>query len=1582
MRENELYVVFDPEFLEDLEELGNSIVLSDYSIEDLREESITDITEVLNSEYLYVYSEKIPTVGYWDSDLMEFKTHISLPTTPVTVYSNKVTEDGTMLESDVKSGNINIGDGLVRIIRFNYIKKDSSRTAFIVTGDINYSRTSGRLIIDPIRINQDKIIITVRFPETTKANIKAATIEKDTEFLEGYGILRGCNVFKDYNFDTLGTRESTIEYIDYTTSQTRIEKKEVPYVGQDGRGIFRRDNIRIYTRVSIYCSNLMTSIRPKTRAALNKNGGTIKIYGTLWYTEYEALGDELVYVGEGTEALDGISDSELVLTSHIGGLRDARVNGSYILYGRYERQTDPSVLVKAVVKFWNPFTNQVETIESENIRITQDDNVISQWEVIYRSSQYLEPTNGENLPVYVFPWKEGGVHTFTVRTTLPNINIERDFYMEYEDSVLSDLFDYRIEKVRNRTYPITDYKVTIISKTSNLNTLKWLPIINGESTLKLASLVLRDYGFYESFYFVQSPKIGTIELHDSNNQNLSEIILEYNQTSGEYYPVASEAVEPSEIGDRNTWKVIDYAGDISFDFTSGRINPNSSEYLDNKLILQASESPESISDLDIGKIVLGRIRESEVGNDFLDVTEWRNIINLSKVSIPIIKRGTIETISSDDSITLKEINLYKIKIVCNGPFACWMNESSDYCFFNPRTNKPTYSNHYYSSTFNNVDGVYVWIALHNTTALNEEPELVGKAFFTVTGTEPDWGDGDIPSIFSDESNLATCDIYKQAPHEIILDYVDPKDCYVFLNSYEETALRFKSTETPSIDRLTIIDSVVNRQFEAARYYSYNPITLLNSPTPEFTTTEQYRYHVQLIQNPNDLYDYYPISPCCIYRAHSYNYSDITKEFYIFRKALSPSFYRSDNSTGNVIYVNSNPDNNLSDRRRALVIRSRYDIDYDEFTIDFDVPNGFEIESITHTILSTSDYKHQYSIVLNALETNTGGQRSLGTLVITSRIYNLINFTSYNSFELPYENLTQEDIDSIVPPAVMKIQIIQEAGNGGNTGEIIVTGNRKSEVSNNGETRSFTITSENLINLPEIDNVLNCNITWVSTGGFTFKVDSILDDYKPVTPSENNSYIQYSSGRKLGFDLLITTVDQAYQPYSESFTFRQIGINTGLIFGTQNNSPKLYLGSNNINEEVSYNTTSLNILLGIFKLDNQIAEGTIGVIKGLDITVDTNTPGSTYNILSENCIYYNNDWTPNIRLEFPENTTNKQINRIFTITYTVSGITHKIILTIKQTSGSGNVMCSDNAYFLSHGECIETDDYTDNLGFFTFNTDLDIKTLTLNIPRSIGEEYNFIYVGPSSLGGSYKTYKAYIKLRPNLSNSKINNQIFSFVKNGTEIVKNVRINQGFYCLTICEPKSTVTGIYSGGTLGSESNPIIIPSRNNLTLGPRTVFKLILRRGEPIPSTGEYTDESLNFSDDVYFPEILNYSWVFTNISTKSKGEEEDLRGNQFSGENELAVNSSSNIIDKETGSSGYFNYYSTSLFQEDLDIDPQFCPFLENIYSVYSRYYNSDIGIIVDTSIIVQYPYTDPLYMLKKTTTHTYTFYLSKWGETD
>lgn len=1532
--DNKLHVLFSPSFLNDIEELGNSVTISEYYVEDLRTE-ITNVVELLEDNITISYNRKPGNLtGFWDSDNNTLRVHLTLPSG---VYSNSTTRDGKTL--NILSHNllnINNGEGLVRVFRFKYGK--DLKTAFIVINDL-----VGRNL-KPIECNQDRILINVKFPDTTKANIKAGRIEKDTKFLEGYGVFRGDNIFFASSYETLASRKSSIEYLNYTTTETTIQKKEVPYISNSGAGIYRRDSVRIYTGVSIYCSGLLKNIQPHTRPKLDKLGGVLRIYGDIKYLDYEIRGTEFIYIGEGTESIDGIPDVELILTEHELGLLDVSiVDKFYVKYGIYEGQSDPSVLIKAGIYFYNPITKNIEYIESKNIRLTQEEEVIPQWEIIYRSTEYTEPTSGEYIPVYLFPWELGYSHTFTIRTTLPDINIEQDFYMEYEDPVLQELFDYTIERIDSGLYPIVDYKVKLISKTSNLES-KWLPIINNESIIKISTLILREYEYSESFYFVQGPKVQEIELHDSNDNNITEIILDANQTNAIYYPVAPEAREPEEIGERNTWVVLEVDNRVEPQETTGALNPNNPDNLENKLILDILAQSNGIVQTDIGKIVLGRVKESESGN----VDGWRNIVSMGRVTIPITKRGSIESIRSEESIILEEINLYKIRVTSNGPFACWMNESDEYCFFNPDTDLPTYENHFYSRRYDPVDGCDVYIALYNTVRLNEEPIEVNKILFTVINEEPDWRSGERPECFNDQSNLAKCAVFIKAPENPEVSYINPADMYVFLDSNSKE-IRFRSIETPSVDRLQTLENELQHS-----YYTYD-IAFNSQPIPVYTTLDDYKYHKHEVQNLTDPFGYYPISPSYIYIVHSTNYTDSYCIFWLFMKAKEPSFYRTD-FNGNTIFVDPNFNGAENENKKIIIIRSRYEIETADIVASLSVSGSFVINTISHTILeSSNDYRHQYSIVLEFLLPNTGYQRTLGTLVITSRIYKLVTFNSSSNFILPSYTLTQGDIDRIVPPSIMRIPIVQLGSSGGDEGGIEVIGDREPVgISPGGETRNFIIRTELEIENPILDLDQDsegfCTFSRISTEGFSFTVPSRSNTYNPEIPSDQHNYTDYSEPREIRFSLLINPVDINYQPYSEQFYFVQPGISNGLMYASPGGTPRLYLGDTEIIENVSYNTTELNVFLGVFNIENQIQEGD----KGQTSNIKINTG---YRILTSNATYTNQRWTPTVNLSFPENTTGMTVDRVFIIT--AGG--NKITLTVKQLSASGNIICKDNAYFLSHGECIETEDYGNNMGFFTFDTDIDIKNLSLRIPESLlAEPYSFIYIGASPFGDGYTRYKAQIRLKPNLSNSVIKKQIFSFIRNG-ESIRNVYINQGYYCLTLYYPESISDGVYSGGTIGSSIHPIIVPSRDNLKYGTtRKLFEVALNRGEFNPETGRLNEETIDILNEsvIRFPTINSFTWTTEIMLQSSRNSTEDLNL-------DLTAEITRDFLDS----------YETKLFKDSTDLTAK--PFLENTYTVNPAYYESVFMIKVEASIRVEYPLTDPLRLSGRTTKHNYTIYLKK-----
>ena len=1620
---NELYVIFNPEFLDyisDVERLGCSVTISKYYIEDFRATGVTDIKVIISDNeeeyYKHVYFGQAPNddnrvIGLWDKNRKELKVHLALPDS---LYSNLVETRSDAADPEefeiekVDESGINNGKNLIRILRYFYKVEDTYKTAFVLTGNIK-TNSEGFYYIEPIRCNQSKNLLTIGFPDNIEANIKTAYIEKDTKFLEEFGLQVGINVFRynEEDDEDLVSRDSFYKYLRTKTSETDILRKDTPYISNSGRNISSRYTFKVYTEIIVSCSGLIRNITPPTRPALNRLGGSLSIYGDAHYIEYEFLDNELKYVGEGSESVYGIPDASLIITEHDDGLKDVSVDGFTINYGSYGGQPDPSVYVKINIKYYNPFTNRVEELNSGNIKITQEENVISEWEVIYRSTNYTEYTDFGDIPVYMFPFEAGREHNFVIRTTLPDINIRRDFYMEYENEILSNLFDYTIERIPQRDYPIVDYRVTITSKRDNLSNINWEPIIDGVSTIKLATLHLNGYEYSESFYFVQSPKTNSLELHDIDDNPINSIVFANNQTSGTYFPIATEAETTEQIGIRNMWKVLEKDENVLVESEYGLLNPNNiDEEINSKLIINIPTTPTTIDTMSFGKLILGRVKESEINNSFSG-SNWRDVVSLSKVSVSIDKLGIRDIMDLESySLTMSDIELYSIKVYSNGQFACYMNGSEDYCFFDPDTNEYL-ENHYFSNRFDRNLGVNVYIALKNTVLRDQEPELIDKVKFIVTEQEPDWSDGE-PEIF-EADNVCICDLYIKAPN-VSVDYYQEKDAFVFLGNRTYDSVRFKSTETPvyEITQISRIDNSTHR-IELQDIVAVDEIA-----TPVMTTNEKYMYHTQRLQNPNDIISYYPISLSGLYTASSTNYSDIYKQFYLFRKGYNPELNMIGNSgNGNTIYFQQSGTESEHEQRIRIEFYSRYlirngdlDIIYNDEYIPLNEqhPGAY---TLTQNIITTSTrtYRYQYNLSIRPdldylfKARNEDGEYymfgtdspshpvyqpgrlvRLGTIEVVSRIpiSDFINVSSIPN--APTISYTQEEVDEIATPSSLLFTVYRSEGDEGSGGggsqgdsnEISISGNRSFDASNNGETRSFNITTLEDVTINDIE------INEKSVSGkysFNLEIPSITYDYQPCIPSNSYEYITYSEPISTEFNINISgekynTDDDTSEiiNYSEKILINQSGINYGLICATPNNSPRLYLGDNNyiLNETVSPDTTSLDILLGVYSIKNKINEGTVGTTNGVNINSSSD---NGYRILSVNSRYYNENWTGNVRLTFPKNTTSNTINRIFTITYLDKGLTHKLIINIEQTSEQGTIYCSNDAYFFSDGECLS--DTVNDIGYFKFETDINIRELSLSISpgRDLLTTYNIIDLNQKGdHGGAFKKYKVYIKLKQN-KGGRIISQILNFIKTDNKggydqhsqqnIVKSVNVYQGFYCLSLYYPDNSDNYVETEGTIGSLTNPIMVPANDNFGDGTtsRKLFRLRLTRAEP-PNFGNIEEIELVQSQgnsQIQLASVNNSTWNFLDDPTSPVITPTYNNNPSISviGSGEETRGSSSSSSSSESGTG--LTSHNTVLVQTSSPINLRRILYLENQYIVNSNYINRNIYIKINVSIQVGYP---------------------------
>lgn len=1534
-------VVFNSDFLDDIKKLGNSVKLTKYYLEDYTKSggighTLKDIIEISNgysAKTLYGQGNNDDTFvrGIWDKDRKEFITHFSLPDSIIAnvVRYNESTEEPEELEYEVIVDGEKDGRGLIRIIRYVYSINNGYKTAFLLTGDIGGSIRN--YTIDPIRINQDRDIIIISFPEDTKANILPYTIEDDTKFLEGFGIEPGINIFLNSEEENLVSRDSFYKYLRVYTGD--LQNFQIPYIDSSGKEIKRNYIYRDYKKLNIDCAGLFKYTTPNTKPGLSHDGGVLNIYGTAEFDEYVLLGDELKYLGKGTEPINNIPNVDIEFSGN-GELKDVRldteiireeaysaeteVNKFRVSYGRYEGQEDPSKLVNFKLNFYDPILNITKEVKSKKIKITQLDTVLSEWEIFDRTTRYFE----DEVPVYMFPWQSGSEHSFKIRTTLSNLSMI-DFSMEYENEILNDLFKYDIQFTRdNRNYPYYIYTITLINKTDNEDLERWLPILNGNSTLLLATLKLNGYEDYqESFYMVQSPKADNIELHENpNNSNVEIIDFATDEIERTYYPVAIEARTDEEIGIRNTWKVFSNDEDVVVSPNNGKLNPNNIEELTRELKVIIERQPQTIEPLIFNDLVIERIRENEV-NMNLEEANWRNIISLSKISIPVRKDGIKTDLIIPDELVFEEINLYRVNISSNGPVACYLNyeEGFDnkFTFFDPYSNQITGNNYFY----NRDPEMPLYIALTNLDTTIEDLIVVGNLEVVIAEEEPNWINGRPDCFDSDEAKR--CILY-QGKHEKIVDYVSGDNGYIFLDSYTSKPVRYISTRTPE-RTLTHLTHLLEE------YRPLNNIIIeRRDPIIEMNLEDRYLDHLDLLQNPNNLTGFYPISPSAIFTA-AQSYYNVSKNFFVFRKALGPDFYSNDTSYDRIIYL---PATVESSANKHITIQSRYHIENEDFiTRPYDENIPF---STLHSeeVLSERDFKYKYSITIAALSDNTEGQRTLGTLTITSRIYkeNFINVNTANSYGIPYYNFSQDEVDRIVPPRTLNITVIQ-LGTGTNNGEIELIGNRDLYIDVRGENREFKVISNIQTQEPNIANIINCSINNLTTEGFIVSVPSIYDLFNPCPPDDPYAYVDISRERNISADVRISPVDPNYDDYEETLSFIQPAIDTGIIYSSSESESKLFIGDKNyrIVETVSSSENSFLSFLGLFSTANIISSGDAGTLTELEI-VSNDKENNSYVVLNEKVYWYDTgNNKENIKFTFPINNTDKTIERTYTITYKVRGVViHKITLVIEHQSASGYFKCDNNMYVLSHGECLNKDE--NDLGWFDFETNIPKQQLSISLSSDLLDQVPVIQEKSSG------KYKVSIKLKPNLTEDK-RTIILNFMREGKEVIKSVIVSQGYYCTKLFYPDSN-NYVINNGSIGNTSNYIDTPTRNETQYGTRKSFIVEITRSEPNYEGRWSYDSNLASAVEI---KVSNYVWSLLSVSSNqgsSQEDEENSRGN-IGGETEKAT-------------SNYFTSYSSVIINSRI-------PYLENQYNVNNLYYGHEIKNKITVTLSIGYPDDDILY---------------------
>lgn len=1540
-------VVFNSDFLEDIKKLGNSVKLIKFYLEDYIKTdfgyTLDDIINLSNGYSPKTYygqgNDDTFVRGIWDKDRKEFITHFSLPETIANIVHYDENDEPVELEFEYEENGEKRGN-LVRVIRYVYNERNNEgryKTAFLVTGNIN--GISRNYTIDPIRINQDRNIITISFPNYTEANILPYTVETDTKFLEGFGIDPGINIFLNSEKESLVSRESFYKYLRIYTGD--LQNFQPPYIDSSGKEICKNYIYKDYKKLNIDCAGLFKFSTPKTKPGLNLDGGVLNIYGSAEYDEYILLGEELKYIGKGTDPINNVPNVVLEFSGN-GKLNDVEIDnkvtgdgGSYstdinrfrVRYGKYEEQEDPSKLLNFRLNFYDPILNVTKEITSKKIKITQQKEVLSEWEIFDKTTKYFE----EEKPIYIFPWQEGFEHSFKIKTTLNNLSMD-DFSIVCEDEYLNDLFKFSIEFARSTTYyPYCVYKVDIISKTSNEDLERWAPIINGESTLLLATIRLKDYEDYsESFYVVQSPRADNIELHERpDNFNVLSINFANEEKEKYYYPVAKEAKTEEEIGPRNTWKIFNKYSDITIIPTYGKLNANTIEGLKNELKLIIEKQSTTIEPIIFNNLLIGRIRENEI-NINLEEANWRNIVSLSKISIPVTKDGIKLNLDLPESLILGKIDLYKLDIKSNGPIACYINYEegfeNKFSFFDPYNNSITYRNYFYSEEPNTP----IYIALTDLDIVVDELMIVGKLEAVVVEEEPNWSNGK-PSCF-DSEDTRVCIIYQGNEYEKLVDYVkddlddNSKYGYVFLGPHTDTPIKYISTRSPN----RVLTNIADHQ----SYHALNDIVMVKrTPTVEMNLENGYIDHTDLLQNPNNLTGFYPISPAARFTISPKEYNT-SKSFFIFRKAQDPDFYSNDTSFDRDIYLPANSSDTSANK--SIIIQSRYRVKDDGFQIrSYNQNNQTFRISYTEEILDVNDYKYKYTITISGLSNNSGNQRTLGIFSMISRIYkeDFINVNTVNSYDIQFYSFSQEEVDKIVQPRVLELSVIQ-LGTGISNSEIRVDGVRIMNINVGGESRVYRVSSNIPIEEPNIINPTNCTVTNLTENSFTINFPKRYDKFKPCIPSNYEGYSNLIQDKNSSFSIKINPVNPEYEQYNESLSFIQPGMKNGIIYYSVNMSSLLYIGDADyrIIETVDGSVTSFSSFIGLFSIIKQITSGMNGTINGIEIT--SNNSENKYRFFNDGATWYEGTNKENIMFTFPTNNTDKTIERIYTISYKMNGsILHQIRLIIQHQSSSGYFKCNNNMYVLSHGECLgETD-----LGWFDFETNIPINQISI-VSASLEQP-------PTIIPKNSVKYQASIKLKPNLTEEK-KTITLNFLRNGN-VIKSITVYQGYYCTKLYYPDSN-SYVVDGESLGNTNNYIDTPSRNEVNYGIYKSFNIDVVRCEP-NIDGLWVLET-NLLTRISAPIVVNYTWALLGVRNLNENEEEDTNQDDRSSNNINSdiINSTNNNDMQNKTTSSYFKSYNSVVVNSRTI-------YLENRYSVDPKYYGYEIKNKITVRLDIKYP---------------------------
>ena len=1516
-------VIFDETFLSKLQNLGNTVIITKCIIGSYYK-VINNISELFQESYL---SSDIRSTG-------------DIEINAVWEKEEKILKINLEIGNEESKENLSENEHNFIYCYYQEPGEEFEKIAFILSGELEKSGNEYK--IDSLDLSISRNLIDVIFPSTTLANIKT-TKEVDTEFLEGYGIQLGTNIFTAIETNDLDnnlvSRSTYFKFL--RNNKTDGESNNLPYLNNNGEEVYNQYKFTIINKIDIYTTNTSYNEQIPKDSTLSKDGGEIQILGEFNFTTYTVKNDRIIDEITETDNLINLKYSELICTENNGMKFEYNETNNKIIYSKIENKDSIVNGIFVISSYcYNPITNETIIVESNKLNLSQESE--ASYNITINSEYFIE--SGRRL--YLFNDTKEDTKTFTIKISgnlsssqITITDLVNDTEESFEHTTKHYFFDVTYETIYVSNGDYTEINVTLKPIQDN-DTSKWYPVIDGESTLILTTFSIgEDYS--ESFYMVQSPKTEGLKLYkkDDEGEDYEEIINNITiPDTGEItiYPASEDKIEGS---DPKYWKIISRATDTTVNNSSGKLNnENTEDWNEEELsdfLIKTTLTDQTVYITELGNLVIGRV--SDV-NTNISLSNWRDLVNISRLTIPVRLTGADANINvSSENLEIKQIGVYEFKLISNCSTKLIIygdgtnNKSDNIVFFD---NNSTILE---LNEFDNINGITIYL------------KHVRSEFTQITDNVLDYGEIVITPLQtpSESESIITKTIKLSfKTYTPRLEYVNNGDncfyldngsCVLLLDSNSSGVVKSESfkfySDITTTTTTTISDPSITLNFSK------------NSSLPNRGYNwSEFNYTLNT-SNPN--------WPCIISGGAAIssivNNNTTLLGYFLCQMGPTPNIELEDKN--NFVYLSYS-----TGSYKNIYFRSSIN-DINSISVEKE-----DIYPCTVSLSTTTTSGLFQLRISSSTENISSSSKKISTVTIKSFV-DLKNFT-IDGLNIAELNLTQEDVDRMVKPVSIVLQVYQNSKSSGN---IIINGSTEM-VAPEGETREFTIISSDLNYTCELEDFNEYSVSTLdyAQNKIITVIKNILDEnYKSFilknTETSPEQYTQYSQSRTIGFNAKITS--SGISSY-KTIELTQLGYYGGFIYRSNSNKENtLYIdgGFGNgieITEQVTNTTTTFEFFLGLFKINSEIKEGSEG--KTVNFSIEGN---SDVKIVSNTVPYYYPDGSSNqyynVVVSFSQNS---NVNENRTLTLIASAIDNvtattesKMKINIIQTSREYTVLPSSNydyVYFHSSGNCIQYGNSNLDIideGIETNipenkNIELTVKDNKTGIEYSYGEEQllgfkgEAIYVGP---GTSFSSYSRIMKLTGHInSNSSTKELSGDYVINlraegDSRVLWSKKIRQGYTSLyLILNYDSPLTQSFL--TTGEEAKDQIQVSGYNSNVD-RVIFPVRIEEQEYDSAGGVLKPVDIDIKD----------SEIYRNIKIS----------------NQKWINSDTGYV--FTGNQDVFEVAETQYKTIDTEFNDQI-PFVENVYTPRQSYQSTAIPIKINFGLSYQsnFEYSYTLNLLK------------------